>query len=61
MTNINDVLNSQLEECNAMHQALIDEKLSHLSSILDEIKTNQEELDKYKKLLRALSMDVNEQ
>lgn len=44
-----------------MHQAQIEQKLNYLSSILDEIKTNQQELDKYKNLLRALSMDLNEQ
>ena len=61
MTMINEVLRSQIEECNAMHQAQIEQKLNYLSSLLDEIKTNQQELDKYKNLLRALSMDLNEQ
>ena len=61
MTMINEVLRSQIEECNAMHHAQIEQQLNYLSSILDEIKTNQQELDKYKNLLRALSMDLNEQ
>jgi len=52
------LLKTKLEETNQHHQAIIDFKLAKLSSVLDEIKTKDEELNKYKNLLRSLSSSI---
>lgn len=55
-------LDTKVEFFKERHQQILDEKLGELSKTLDEIKSNQKELLKYRNLLRSLSTDLsNEQ
>lgn len=59
MNKIQETCKSQLQEINGYYKAIVDYKLSKLSGVLDEIKISQEELAKYRQLLRSLTADLN--
>lgn len=60
MTALQQKMTAQLNEINDRHQIMADVKLAKLSTVLDEVKVNREELAKFRKLLRSLSMDITQ-